>query len=603
MNIVSGGANEILGVNTSPLYAITSALFVVILFFYILSVGSYLQVDVSSFENRINYHNPFLTYVVNKNVDQIVIVVGTALWLLLSLLNRLKIMSGIYIGVAILAIVNHTAFDVSVLSSFPLVMSLLIYHRVSSFKILKIKEDLYLNYLAIFFTVLTSVSFIISLLPLLSVQSNKIITKDYAYFVFLIFSSISPILIFFVIISSSVKLLIGRFISKLKISQISPSIYTDQKSSNTITYLILLMFFAVTLSLIPHSPVININNQEVSADSGDYVSMIRSLQNAKNLQEFVQQAFVSTHVGDRPITLLFLYFIAEVVPANLSYTIDHLPILLTPLLVLSIFVLTREITSNDKISLLAAFLTAVSFQTLIGIYGGLFANLFSLVIGYFSFAFLIKFLKKPTKANFSIFAFLMVVFVYSHVYTWTILTLVMTIFLLLMYKMNYYNRKRIILLFLIISFTVVIDVSRTLITNVNGGIMGDTSLASTGAGIGQLFLSWNTLTDTMQNYAGGLLGDFIIYALVIYWLIKTDLRNPLGTFLGVFISIGTLPLLFGNGVIQSRVFYDIPFQIPAAIALSYVSKRKNGLLLVLPICIWLVAISLKMVTNFYYVSP
>ena len=64
--------------------------------------------------------------------------------------------------------------------------------------------------------------------------------------------------------------------------------------------------------------------------------------------------------------------------------------------------------------------------------------------------------------------------------------------------------------------------------------------------------------------------------------------------------MGIIPLFFGNLVIQTRVLYDIPFQIPAAIALTYIMKKHtNGTMMILPICIWFFAISIRAVSNFF----
>ena len=109
---------------------------------------------------------------------------------------------------------------------------------------------------------------------------------------------------------------------------------------------------------------------------------------------------------------------------------------------------------------MASFLTAISFHTLIGIYAGFYANWFALIIGYLSFVFLIKFLKKPSKLNLIVYSTLIILLPFSHVYTWTVLIIVMGIFLAVMLKFNYYSRKSIILLLLVILSSVVIDAAR-----------------------------------------------------------------------------------------------------------------------------------------------
>ena len=598
------GLSAFLGKNFTPSQAISSVIFIAILFFYIFTTGSFFNVDISPLENRFNHHKPFLNYIFDKQTDQLVIVLGTTSWLAISLLKQLKIfIPAIYVGSSALAIItNSSALDVITLVSFPMMISLLIYNRFATRKILSFSTHLSLNYLAILFSALSIISLVISSASLFSLQENKLSVKDYAYGIFLLFSSLSQVLIFLLIMGSGVKLLIGK--PKSKIPQITDS-HSDpeKKSRRKILYLALILLLSVVLSLIPHYPVINPDNQVVGSDSGDYVTMLTNLMNSKDTSGFIHQAFVVQNSGDRPLTLVFLYSIVKLAPDNLSYAIDHVSIILVPALVLSVFLLTRELTSDDNTSLFAAFVTAVSFQALIGVYGGLYSNLFALVVGYFAFVFLIRFLKNSGRLNFIAYLSLMVAFVFSHVYTWTVLTLVMSIFLILMYKFHHYDKRRIILLSLGVILSLIIDVSRTIITAAQGGISSDVILASHGAGLYQLALSWATLTDTMQDYGGGQFGNVIILALCLYWLYKSNLREPTNILLAIFLSIGILPLLFGNDVIQSRVFYDIPFQIPAGIALAYLGRKTNGFMMTWPVCIWLFAISLRLVTNFYFVTP
>ncbi|HET6458121.1 MAG TPA: hypothetical protein VFG24_04505 [Nitrosopumilaceae archaeon] len=362
------------------------------------------------------------------------------------------------------------------------------------------------------------------------------------------------------------------------------------------------MLLSVTIALIPHLPSINPDNQQVSSDSSDYVIMINKLMASNTPQEFIHNLFVIPTSSDRPLASLFFYTIAKSASASISYVSDHLPIILGPGLVLAVFFLTRELTSNDTTSLLASFLTAVSFHTLIGIYSGIYANWLALIIGYLSLVFLIRFLKAPNKLNLLVYYALLMLLVFTHAYTWTILALFTGIFLGVMYKMNSFPKKSIIVLLIIVLASVAVDVARSSLTGNSGGIEGDISLARL-AGTGQSALLWTNLTDTAQNYAGGLFGSFIIFTLGVYWIFRSNSRELSSIFILIFLVMAVLPLLFGDVVIQSRMLYDIPFQIPAAIGLTYLKMRTNGMLLILPICIWVLAMSIRDVSNFYFISP
>ena len=79
------------------------------------------------------------------------------------------------------------------------------------------------------------------------------------------------------------------------------------------------------------------------------------------------------------------------------------------------------------------------------------------------------------------------------------------------------------------------------------------------------------------------------------------MRDPGTIFLMIFLSSALVPLFFGNWGIQTRLFYDIPFQIPAAIALYYISRWSGTMLVTIAACTWLVAASLFAVMNYYFV--
>ena len=595
---------KVLGHGNPPALIISSAVLVIILFFYVYTVGSYLGADVSPLENRVNYHKSFVTYIIDKYFDHLIIASGIVLWLALSVMGRAKIVSSAIYGIiTIIAVLAKivTLLDIAALISIPIVISFLIYNRFAPKKILHI-SNVPLIYLAIMGIIIGFVGIIISSAPLFSIAQKSIPVHDYAYEIFLLLSRLSPILIFFLIMISPFKLVLKKSLTVQIKNLITPITNDIIRSKTKILVLLLFMLLSLTIALIPHQPTINPDNQQVGSDSGDYVNMINKLTESNNPQEFVHNAFTITFSKDRTAFSLFLYAVVKIIHADTSYVVDRIPIILAPALVLVTFFLTRELTSNDTTSLFASFLTAVSFQTLIGIYSGIYANWFALIIGYLSLVFFIRFLKVANKLNLLVYSVLMILLVFSHTNTWTIFAMFEGLFLAIMYKMNHYHRKNIIFLLIVVLSSVAIDVARSSFAGSSGGIASDIDLAQ-GAGTGQLASLWSNLADTTNGYAGGQLSIFIIFTLGLYWLFRSDSRQISSIFILVFLALAVVPLLVGDGVIQSRVLYDIPFQIPAAIGLTYLWRHTNGILMTLPICIWLLAISLRMVTNFYFVSP
>ena len=601
---------KLLGKGTCNLSIITSAVLALTSFFYVYTVGSYFKVSIYVLQNRVTYNIFFSDiYVVNKYVDNIIIVSGIVLWIVLSIRGKARfILIAVLGGLIVISLLAKISIllDIIALMSVPIIILFLIYNKFAYKKVLHINTNLSINYLALvgFATVIVSIT--MSLARFFSISISSIPIRNYSYDIFLLVSSFSPVLMFLLILCFPVKLLMKEFmigILKFKNNRSSLLLSKDCiKSKTKFIYLLLFVSLSIIIAIIPNQPPINKDNQQIGVDTGFYVNWVNILLHSNNLQEFIQQAFVIQSAGDRPLVLIFLFTIVKILNANLVYIIQHSPIVLGPALVLVVYFLTRELTSNDTTSLLASFLTAISFHTLIGIYAGFYANWFALIIGYLSFVFLIRYFKKPTKPNLIIFSTLIAILMFSHLYTWTILIIVAGIFLAVMFKLNYYRRKSIILLLLIISSSVLIDIIRTITVGSSSGIQRDISVASrAGAGLAQFALRWSNLIDSIQIQLGGLFNNFIILILGLYWLFHCNLRELSTIFLVIFLSIGVIPLFFGDWIIQTRIFYNIPFQIPAAIALTYIKKQANGTIILLPICIWLASLAIIAVSNFYLI--
>jgi hypothetical protein len=616
-----------LGKGTSNISIIVSIALALISFLYIYTMGSYFKISTYILENRVIYIKLFDNYIISKNVDYIIISLGMILWLSLSLRGKTRFLaSAIYGSLTIVAILISLdiLLEFMTLISIPLLIALLIYNRLSSKMILQnIHTNLAANYLAIIGIAVGIVSLSISLAPLFSIVNTTIPTPDYAYEIFSLVSSFSPILLLLLILCFPVKILMNEFMTRiLKIKNNNTFdllLFNDRlKSSTKIIYILLFMLLSITITVIPHSPPINKDNQQIGVDSGYYVDWINMLIQSNDVHEFIRQAFVIQSGGDRPLALIFLLIIVKIAntnlfytiehvplvlgPTNLFYTIEYVPLVLGPALVLIIYLLTRELTSNDITSLIASFLTAISFHTLIGIYAGFYANWLALIIGYLSFVFLIRFLKKPRKLNLITYSVLLVLLLFTHVYTWTIFIIVMGIFLVVLLNFNYYRRKSIMLLLLVIASSIIIDIAKMTITGSPSGIVHDIAVARAGgAGLEQFTVRWSNLIDVTQIHLGGQFSNFLLLLLGLYWLIHSNFRQPSNILMMIFLSVGVIPLFFGDWNIQTRVIYNIPLEIPAAIALTNVKKQANGTIILLPICMWFIAMSFKAVSNFYLI--
>ena len=609
----------VVGYNSNPLSVATSASLVLISLFYAYSVASYLKVTIYPFLNRIVYYEFFHSFIFSQFTDHIIIISLTAAWFVLSTNGRLRFfLPAAYCGgLTLLAATGHQIlFDITIIMSMPVIIAILIINRFLKQSRLKIVNNssntLLVNYFAIAGTVIGIMGLSIYLMPLFYVSHYMIYIRNYEYEIYLLLSSFSAALLLLLLSCVPLKIFLKELRTALvRIKRIdnhqsivSNKDYNDNDSINSkykFIYILLFMLLSLVIALIPHQPQINPNGQQIGVDTDYYVNWINALNHASDYRDFFHQAFVVQSHGDKPLVLIFLFTITKFLNiADSHFIVEHVPLILGPLLVLVVFYLTHEMTSNHNQALLASFFTSISFQVMVGIYAGFYANWFALIIGYLSFVFLLRSLKNSSrKQNLTVFSVLIIVLLFTHIHTWSIIVAVMSVLLIVLMKEKQYSKYRISLLLVILLSSIVLDVVITSMTGSLAGIEKDIEFAkATGTGIEQFAVRWSNLTRSVYSFLGGQFSNFIILSLGLCWAFQSNTRDISSKFLMIFMSVGLIAFLVGDYRVQARIFYDIPFQISAAIALSSLWKSSRGRLITVPVCIWLVSLAIRAVSNF-----
>jgi hypothetical protein len=374
------------------------------------------------------------------------------------------------------------------------------------------------------------------------------------------------------------------------------------KISSRLFHLSLLVLLAVTVAMIPHLSTVNKDGIVIGTDTKYYIRFLETMADSSGYDQVIYTAFVTVLSGDRPLSLLFFFWLATTFyQGNYYFLLEDLPFFLGPLLVLSSYFLTLGITRNHHTSLVASLLTIPS-HILIGIYAGLYANWFSLIWGYLTIAFMFRLLEQPKKSYFFIFSILLIMVILSHAPTWTIFVYAIGIFLVVIFIKKPNLRKSVFYTFICILPSVLIDIARMVLVN-SSGVKQEISFAlEREIGFHAIQTIWNNLIDTSYLYWAGQVANPIILLLVICWLLGTKPRANYAIFFIGFFLLFALAVFFADETIQSRFLYEIPFQVPAAIAIVAL-KDRIGSFMPIAICFWLIVMSLYMATNFVLVVP
>src|ERR671919_1657700 len=425
---------------------ISSVSFVVCLFFYLYIIGSFFRITVYPLIDRVTVNTLFQEHVINQYVDNIIVIVTATLWFLFSINNRairysLCIAYGGIGTVLALISPDNIIFDIITLLSIPLIIGVSLYYyyyyRYHHYKqqhqqqqqqkniILNFNGKLTLRYISLAVIAFSAIGIVVQVSTVfLTPNLDSSVGRSPGNDLFLLLSSFSTIYIFLLVFCLGVKVLFKGVLGILKLD-IKEDIRSHQtladddyykqnklKTPTKIGFLLLAIVLSIVLVFIPQHPLINKDNQYIGVDTGYYVGWIGELSRSKSLSDFTYQLFVvHGQGGDRPLSLLFLFSLYQIAGGgntSIAEVIEHFPLILGPGTVLAFYFLTVELTRNEKIALIAAFLAAVSYHTLVGIYAGFYANWLALIVGYVSIAFLFRYLRTGRHFDIILFSALLI---------------------------------------------------------------------------------------------------------------------------------------------------------------------------------------------------
>ncbi|MGH9975149.1 MAG: hypothetical protein ACRD8Z_04850, partial [Nitrososphaeraceae archaeon] len=406
------------------------------------------------------------------------------------------------------------------------------------------------------------------------------------------------------VFSVPINIVLRSILQRLRLANLTHlDLDPSQHYSIQFRYVMIFMALAIILVSIPHFNPAREDHPNVSVDIVYYEEWLVKLQNSSNLNELLTQLFVELSGGDRPLTLLLMMPFANINPALTSQIIQFLmPAILASSLVLVIFFLTMELTGNPHLSLISSFLTVFSFQVLGGTYSGYYANWVGLIVMYLSLYSLIKYLRgHKIRLMLISYVALAIVLMFVHTYTWSILIIFTSVFVTVLYFKRFLNRRTIVTLLIVLVILLIFDLVKGSL-GVGRGAIGNNFfiIDRTGTGAEQIELRWSNLVRTVQVYVGGIYGNiFVLSTAFLGSILLYQKRLYGGIFVLVFLSLGILPLFIGDREIIARFFYDIPFQIPAAVALYWFHRQGLvGTIIMISIIISIVAGSVNIATNF-----
>lgn len=331
-----------------------------------------------------------------------------------------------------------------------------------------------------------------------------------------------------------------------------------------------------------------------------------------DIPQFLQQVFFGLDGGSRSLTYLVLYVLYDLSGQGSTEILKIVPTILGPFIVLSSYFLVRTAYPNHKkLPVIAAVVTAFSHQIVIGFYAAYYANWMALITMLMASAFLLKNLQNTSLnvKNLSLFAGFTIATLLFHSYAWSYFTAAITLFLVwsgIRNRLGKRSLRNIIILSAIMAAVIALDISKS---SYSGGVTSfenDLSLADSTISVDEFNARWLNLNSTFRFYLGGFLTNSVTIALLLVWTIRARYNKDSDRLLLSMLFIGLLPILFGDYVVQARIFYIIPLQIPASIVLYKILQFQNkaiGVPLFLSLLLMQANYSIRAMANMYLNFP
>ena len=383
--------------------------------------------------------------------------------------------------------------------------------------------------------------------------------------IFYILAPLAPLFVLTMILIVTLKLFTPRYLTLA--GQFSEQIFSskDESTKEIInlhpkTLLIISLVLSVVGALYPYNRNINPEGTAFGVDVHHYIDWM----------EPVNQGFLSAFTvanGSRPIILLVIYGIQHGLGLKLLDAIKYLPVLLNPLLVLSVYFMVSQATGDGEWAGLASLFTASGFNIAVGMYAYFLTNMLGLIFLFSSLGFLFKTFQTGKKVYFVSASGLGSLLVFTHPWTFIQYYAAIVLFLIYIYFKENKIRESIVAL-TYLGLLGLVDVLKGVI----GGLEAYGAITSTVFGLVGIGEFWGNNIFAFRQMYGGLLSNTIFLGFAVFGVYLLNRRKPYHLFLTLLLLVSLTFYLMVNGGPQTKLLYNIPFSVLASLGILFLFR-------------------------------
>jgi len=319
----------------------------------------------------------------------------------------------------------------------------------------------------------------------------------------------------------------------------------------------------ILVTVYPYMPILNPSGKFVGVDVPYYRRQLMELDLFDNLHSGIRKVFFQS--PDRPLSLSLLFLGWKFTWFSAGEAVQFSSILLGMLLVLASYFFLRQAGFNGFCVSLTMLFTAVSYHVTVGMYGGLLANWIGLVFLYLFGGFVFVGLKKESWR----FCFAALVFhsllLFSHASTWDMSMGILSVFFLALFLewlVKRGNSFRPLMLLLILIVGVSLNILRNLVLGVGFGTVEALGVGESRISLVNIRNLWQTLILSLEIEMGiSFMNPVLLFLAFVGGLAVSFDNRLVSRFFTVCLIASSIPFIFGDQVVQTRILYDLPVHI------------------------------------------
>ncbi len=324
---------------------------------------------------------------------------------------------------------------------------------------------------------------------------------------------------------------------------------------------------------LPYRPDLNPLGTLVGVDSPLYEQWLGEMRR-RPLDESIAYAFGAAASGSRPLFLVPVYLLGQLVGVDSRQIVLGLPIFLGPLLSLTTFLFVRSGREGERIAVLAALLTGFSFDITVGMWGTYYANLLALAEAYLFLSILLSFHREITFPKYASLTVLSLIILLTHPWTWVLVLTASTLFSLT-FDPETRKTSQTTYMALIIAIGLSADFLKNWMFGV-GTVAEDIATKAPVAGLQELTMFWPNVIEALLYTHGGLMSNVVFLALAAAGVLALRWDKPFQRLLMIWVSVAGLAIAFFDSYHISRIIYDMPLPTISALGLILLASAERG---------------------------